>query len=176
MVWHRAHWRTNAALPAATSTAPAGRAPAAISTRNPTPAGTSVRLVRELVMVSAFRSRATASRVTTQSLRVGSKGTGPGSPITASVVGRNALHAPGQQITVRGMADVTQTDDADHPLALVDHRQPAELQLLHVMHRLCEVIIVPATMDAFGHDIARLRTPGIEVVVRKPFPGDVAVG
>src|SRR5438105_13572659 len=115
MVWHRAHWRTNAALPAATSTAPAGRAPAAISTRNPTPAGTSVRLVRELVMVSAFRSRATASRVTTQSLRVGSKGVGPGGPTaaSASVVGRNALHALGQQITVRGVADITQTDDAD---------------------------------------------------------------
>jgi hypothetical protein len=53
-----------------------------------------------------------------------------------SVMGRNALDALGQQITGRRMADVTQTDDADHPLALVDHWQPAELQLLHVMHRL----------------------------------------
>jgi len=44
-----------------------------------------------------------------------------------SVMGRNALDALGQQITGRRMADVTQTDDADHPLALVHHRQPAEL-------------------------------------------------
>ncbi len=44
-----------------------------------------------------------------------------------SVMGRNALDALGQQITGRGMADVTQTDDADHPLALVHHPQPAEL-------------------------------------------------
>jgi len=72
-------------------------------------------------------------------------------------MGRNAPDALGQQIiTGRGMADVTQTDDADHPLALVHHRQPAELQLLHVMHRLCEVIVLPATMDAFGHHIAGL--------------------
>jgi len=60
------------------------------------------------------------------------------------------------------MADITQTDDADHPLALVHHRQPAELQLLHVMHRLCEVIVLPATMDAFGHHIARHRAASIE--------------
>jgi hypothetical protein len=34
------------------------------------------------------------------------------------------------------MADVTQTDDADHPLALVDHGQPADLQFLHMMGRI----------------------------------------
>ncbi len=39
-----------------------------------------------------------------------------------SVMGRNAFDALGQQITGRGMADVAQTDHADHPLALVDHR------------------------------------------------------
>jgi hypothetical protein len=94
-----------------------------------------------------------------------------------SVMGRNAPDALGQQIiTGRRMADVTQTDDADHPLALVHHRQPAELQLLHVMHRLCEVIVLPATMDAFSHHIARHRVASIEVVARKPFADDVAVG
>src|ERR1700704_3683119 len=93
-----------------------------------------------------------------------------------SVMGRNALDALGQQITGRRMADVTQTDDADHPLALVDYRQPAELQLLHVKHRLCEVIVLPATMDAFGHHIPRHRAASIEVVARKPFADDVAVG
>src|SRR6266576_6922597 len=93
-----------------------------------------------------------------------------------SVMGRNTLDAIGQQITGRRMADITQTDDADHPLALVHHRQPAELQLLHVMHRLCEVIVFPATMDAFGHHIARHRAASIEVVARKPFADDVAVG
>src|SRR6266404_3016735 len=91
-------------------------------------------------------------------------------------MGRNALDALGQQITGRRMADVTQTDDADHPLALVDHWQPAELQLLHVMHRLCEIIVLPAAMDAFGHHIARPRAASIEVVARKPFADDVAVG
>src|ERR1700686_369363 len=94
-----------------------------------------------------------------------------------SVMGRNAPDALGQQIvTGRRMADVTQTDDPAHPLSLVHHRQPAELQLLHVMHRLCEVIVLPATMDAFGHHIARHRAASIEVVARKPFADDVAVG
>src|ERR1700730_11512903 len=37
-----------------------------------------------------------------------------------SVMGRNALDALGQQITGRKVADVTQADNADHPLALVD--------------------------------------------------------
>ena len=45
------------------------------------------------------------------------------------VMGRNALDAFGQQITGRRMADIAQTEDADHPLALVDHRQPADLEL-----------------------------------------------
>src|SRR6202035_3255559 len=70
----------------------------------------------------------------------------------------------------------TQTDHADHPLALVDHRQPADLQRLHVVDRLGEVIVLPATMDAFGHHIARHRAASIEAVARKPFADDVAVG
>src|SRR5438874_3032820 len=36
------------------------------------------------------------------------------------------------QITGRPIADVAQTEDAHHPPALVDHRQPADLQRLHV--------------------------------------------
>ena len=36
------------------------------------------------------------------------------------------------------MADAAQAYAADHPLALVDHWQPADLQCLHVPHRLGE--------------------------------------
>jgi hypothetical protein len=49
-------------------------------------------------------------------------------------------------------------------------------QLLHAMHRLCKVIVLPAAMDAFGHHIARRRAARIEVVAREPFADDVAVG
>jgi hypothetical protein len=42
---------------------------------------------------------------------------------------------------------VAQTKNADHPLAFVDHRQSADLQLLHVPHCLGEVIVIPAAMD-----------------------------
>jgi hypothetical protein len=37
------------------------------------------------------------------------------------VMGRNALDDFGQQITWCRTANVTQTEDADHPLVLVDH-------------------------------------------------------
>src|SRR5207302_7361110 len=82
------------------------------------------------------------------------------------VMGRNALYAFGQQITGYPFADIAQTEDANHPLALVNHRQPADLQRLHVPHRLGEVVILAAAMDARGHYIARRRTTGIETVLR----------
>jgi hypothetical protein len=49
------------------------------------------------------------------------------------------------------MADVAQTKDADHPLALVDHGQPADLERLHVPYRFGEVVVIPAAMDTWGH-------------------------
>ena len=66
----------------------------------------------------------------------------------SSMMGRNALGPFEQQSTGRRMADITQTEDANHPLALVDHEQPADLQLLHVLHRLGKVIVITAAMDA----------------------------
>jgi len=92
------------------------------------------------------------------------------------VVSRNAFNAFGQQITGCRIADVAQTEDADHPPALVDHRQPAHLQLLHVPHCLGEVIIISTAMDAWGHYIARSRAAGIEAVLRQSFADDVSVG
>ena len=74
------------------------------------------------------------------------------------------------------MADIAQTQDADHPLALVDHRQPADLQRLHMPHRLGEVIVLSAAMDTWGHHLARRRAAGIEAILCQPFADDVAVG
>jgi hypothetical protein len=74
---------------------------------------------------------------------------------------RNALDAFGQQFTRRRVADVTQTEDAHHSFALVDHRQPADPQRLHVPHRLGQVIVFPAAMYVRGHDIARRRLGGV---------------
>ena len=96
-------------------------------------------------------------------------------PRFSVVVGRNALDDFGQQITRRRMADVAETEDADHPLALVDHWQPADLQLFHVPHRLGEVIVFSAAMDAWGHHVARRRAASIEAVLRQPFADDVAI-
>jgi len=73
------------------------------------------------------------------------------------------------------MADVTQTEDADHSLALVDHRQPAHLQSLHMPHRLSKVVVLPAAMDAGSHHIARRRAAGIEALLCQSFADDVAV-
>ena len=80
--------------------------------------------------------------------------------------GPNALYAFGQQITGCPSADIAQTEDANHPLALVNHRQPADLQRLHVPHRLGEVVILAAAMDARGHYIAAyMRGLGADEVV-----------
>jgi hypothetical protein len=45
------------------------------------------------------------------------------------------------------MADIPETEDSYHPFVLVDDRQPANVQLFHVPHRLGEVIVITATMD-----------------------------
>src|SRR6516225_11126166 len=62
------------------------------------------------------------------------------------VMGRNTLDAFHQQIGGRRVTDIAKSKDADHPFALVDHRQPADLQLVHVPYRLGEVIVITATM------------------------------
>ena len=74
------------------------------------------------------------------------------------------------------MADIAQTEYANHPLALVDHRQSADLQLLHVLHGLGEVVVITAAMDAWCHHITRRRAECIEVVLRETFADDVSVG
>ena len=83
-------------------------------------------------------------------------------------MGRHALNVFGQQITRCQPADVAETKDANHPLALVDHRQPANLQFFHVPHRLGEVIIIAATMDTWSHHIACCRVVRIEAFLRQP--------
>jgi hypothetical protein len=61
---------------------------------------------------------------------------------------RHVLNVFGQEITRRQAADITKTKDANHPLALVDHWQPTNLQLFHVPYRLGEVVIIAAAMNA----------------------------
>ena len=43
-------------------------------------------------------------------------------------------------------------------------------------HRLGQIIVVAAAMDAWSHHIACCRVARIEVVLRQPFTYDVAVG
>src|ERR1700737_1087965 len=74
------------------------------------------------------------------------------------------------------MTDIPQTEYANHPPALVYHRQSADLQLLHVLHGLSEVVVITAAMDAWCHHITRRRAECIEVVLRETFADDVSVG
>src|SRR5215471_3436322 len=74
------------------------------------------------------------------------------------------------------MADVAQAENADHPPALVDHRQPADLEPFHVLHRLGEVVVLAAAMDALGHHVARGGATHVEAVFGQTFADDVAVG
>src|SRR5882757_4243756 len=48
----------------------------------------------------------------------------------SSVMGGNALDALRDQIAGRRSADIAKRKHANHPLVLVDHRQPADLQAL----------------------------------------------
>jgi hypothetical protein len=57
----------------------------------------------------------------------------------------------------------------ENRLALVDHRQSADLQLLHVLHGFGEVVVITAAMDAWCHHITRRRAECIEVVLRETF-------
>ena len=82
---------------------------------------------------------------------------------------RNILDAFQQQLSGCRMADIAETEDADHTFALVDHRQPANLQLFHVPHRLGEVLVLTATMDLRIDHIARRSAARIEVVLCQSF-------
>src|SRR4029077_5267059 len=89
---------------------------------------------------------------------------------------RNALDAFRQQPNGRRMTDITETEHAYHPLALVDHRQPADLQLLHMPHRFGKVCVLTAAMDFCCHYIACSGAVAIEVVLRQFLADDVGVG
>jgi hypothetical protein len=88
-------------------------------------------------------------------------------------MGRNALGTDSDSRSRRRTADVSRTD---HPLALVDDRQPADLRLCHVPYRLGEVLVLPAAMYARGHHLPRRRAADIKAILRQAFAGDVAVG
>src|SRR5215468_602954 len=74
------------------------------------------------------------------------------------------------------MTDITQTEDANHLLTFVDYRQSADLELLHVPNSFGEIIVLPAAMNAWRHDVTRGGALRIEVVLGQPFANDVAVG
>src|SRR4029077_2129602 len=80
-----------------------------------------------------------------------------------------------QQPNGRRMTDITETEHSYHPLPLVDHRQPADLQLLH-MPRFGKVFVLTAATDFCRHYIACSGAVGIEVVLRQFLADDVTVG
>src|SRR6266852_1797145 len=91
------------------------------------------------------------------------------------VMGRDTPYGFGQQFTGRRSTEVTQTEYADHSFVLVYNWQSADLNCLHVTHRLGEIIVLAATMNAGGHHIARSSAKGIETVLRQTFANDVTV-
>src|ERR1700751_5222328 len=65
-----------------------------------------------------------------------------------SVMRRNAPDTLRHKLGAGGLADIAEADHANHALALVDDWEPADMQLLHVMHRLGEIVVLAAAMDA----------------------------
>src|SRR3990172_8677524 len=92
------------------------------------------------------------------------------------VVAGNASGPLGYQFLWRRAADVAEAEHADHSLALVDHRQSPDLQLLHVLNSLGEIVVLPAAMNAGGHDIACCRVACIEAVAGQTAADNVAAG
>ena len=72
-------------------------------------------------------------------------------------MGRNTLDAFRRGSSASRMADIAETEDADHPFVLVDNWQPANFQLFHVPHRFREILVLTATMDFRRDHIARRR-------------------
>jgi hypothetical protein len=79
-----------------------------------------------------------------------------------------------QQSSVRARTgNVPLSEDAGHPLILVNHWQAANLQVFHVPCCLTEIIVLPTAMDAFRHHIARRHTTCIEAFLDHAFAYDV---
>src|SRR5262249_15846964 len=92
-----------------------------------------------------------------------------------SMMGRNTLHACHQQIGGRRVTDIAKTEDADHPFALVDHRQPADPHLFPLPYPLAHLILLTATMDFRGHHVTRGSAARIEVILCQSFAHDVTI-
>src|SRR5262249_54664597 len=93
-----------------------------------------------------------------------------------SVMSRDALDVLRQQIVWRQNAHISERKHADHPLTLVDHRQPADPEPLHVPYRFGKIVIFAAAMDAWRHHVPRDRALHIETILRQTFANDVTVG
>src|SRR5262249_22164973 len=90
-------------------------------------------------------------------------------------MGRNTLQYFRQQITLRRTANIAQGEDANHPLALVDHWQATHSQLFHVPYCLGQIIVFLAAMDAWGHHVARRRPADIKAILGQSLADDIAV-
>src|SRR5579862_6612343 len=77
-------------------------------------------------------------------------------PPACSVMRRNASDTFRHKLGAGELADIAKADHADHAPALVDDREPPDVQLFHVMHRLGEIVVLAAAMDAGRHHVPRL--------------------
>ena len=73
-----------------------------------------------------------------------------------------------------GLGEIGQRQDADQPLVAVEHRQPTNLQLAHVLRDVGGILVLVAVPDVTTHHLAH-RRPGPLAFGDGPH-GDVAVG
>src|SRR5919201_3762614 len=85
----------------------------------------------------------------------GSRKFGRGSPLSVGPVRLgDGLQGGSGQLLVAGLhGQVAQRDDADQPLVTVEHRQPADLVLLHQPGRLGDVLVLEDVNDVRRHDV-----------------------
>ena len=73
-----------------------------------------------------------------------------------------------------GEREVAERDDPDQPLVAVEHRQPAHLEVGHVLRDVVEVVVVEAVFDLLAHHVAHLGVRAL--ALRHRAHRDVAVG
>src|SRR5215472_8434046 len=94
----------------------------------------------------------------------------------SAMMSRNAPDTFGQHVGRCSLADIAETEHADHALILVDDRQPADLELFHVLHRLGKFVVLSATMDSRSHHVTRRRAACIKFFFKQKTAYEIAVG
>ena len=88
--------------------------------------------------------------------------------------GRDAMERP-LRLLLALLGQVAESNDPDESLAMVDHRDPADLPSAHDLDDLVHIVVVEAPFHVVGHDLADAVLIGRDAGGRRAH-GNIAVG